>query len=124
MQEQITLFEFAAKGMKAQAEINKLCHRDDSDTSFDAAEKLVASGELNRQETEVWRWGREHQTVAGITPKELASKVASKGGGSYHPIYYEIQRRLSGLEQKSKAIRFLINGTQLVREGCGVWRFI
>jgi hypothetical protein len=31
----------------------KLCHTHDPETSFDAAERLIRSGELNRQETRV-----------------------------------------------------------------------
>jgi len=108
----------------AKEEYPLFAHRDDPDTSFDAAKTLVASGELTKQETEVWNWGRKFQTTAGITPKELASKLQSKHYGNYHAVYHKIQRRLSGLEQKSKVERFLVGDKQLVRNKSGVWRFI
>jgi len=42
------LFEFAARGMKAQAEVNKLCqapvaHRDDPESSFKTGEEFHKS---------------------------------------------------------------------------------
>ena len=98
-----------------------LAHRNDPQTSYDA---IPTFEELTRQENKVYAWGIKYQTTAGITAKELASKVVQKGGGTYWYIYHKIQRRMIGLKDKSRAEEFKVGGKQLVRNGCGVWRFI
>lgn len=83
-------------------------------TSYEAADKMIESGALNRQEQEVWeviklvKWARYHRT---FTAKELSNWSVID--------YYTIQRRLSGLHHKGK-----IERTGEKRNGCCVWRIL
>lgn len=109
-----TLFEFAVKGMKAQAEVNKLCHRNGPVTSREAAEKMVQSGALNNQEETVLRaiklFLSHFPYKKDFTAKDLRIEYLD---------YYIAQRRLSGLRNKGK-----IERTGQKRDGCCVWRLI
>jgi hypothetical protein len=94
-----------------QEQATKLCHRDDPETSFDAAERLIRSGELNRQEKLVCNAILDY--AAGLhgfdfTAKELAAQSNLD--------YYMISRRLSGLEGK------VIERTMFRRNHSAVWR--
>jgi len=100
MPEQLTL----------EQEANRLCHRNDPDTSRDAAKEMIVSGRLNRQEQEVYNDIRRYIidcNHTNFTAKELAV--------DYHN-YFVIQRRLSGLYDKDK-----IEKTGERRAGCKVW---
>lgn len=111
-----TLFQFAVKGMKAQAEVNKLCqqplaHTNDSLTSFEAADKMVKSGELSKKQAVVLKVMRTYSNNhADFTPRDLA-------GGNWSSLYFEIQRRKNELKNKG-----LIEKIGKTRDGCEVWR--
>ena len=125
----VDLFDFAVKGMRAQAEINRLCHANDPETSHKAAEKIVKSGKLERQERLVLITIEDIcKTLAkdNFTPKEIA-----KWNDRFS--YSTIQRRLSGLHRKGKIERLSEDGTvwfedcgkkKMVRKGCCVWALI
>ncbi len=106
-----------------------LSHRDDPGTSYAAADRLINSGELNRQEQEVYEVMKRHNRPAGYTAKELAYIMT----GDYTKNYFKVQRRLSGLRHKGKAGRVKIDGTitfaespdrkdLIERNNCCVWR--
>ena len=108
-----TLFDFAVGVTTLQAKL--LCHKDGPDTSRQAAQKMVESGKLNKQELMV-KYQISlflHRTkYSDFTAKELAQFTLS-------PLctYHTIQRRLSGLYRKGKITR-----TGKKRNGCAVWR--
>lgn len=115
-----TLFDHAAalvtNSVASQRAVNKLCRRGDPETSYEAAEKMVKSGNLNRQEQKVLNaikthlyWRKHFGESKDFTAKELNY---SRGIN-----YYTIQRRLSGLHNKGK-----IERTGEKRDGCMVWR--
>jgi len=132
-----TLFQFAVRGMKAQAAVNKLCRTENPQTSKDAAKRMVESGELNRQEKEVYdlmiRYDKYQSN--GFTTKNIAAYM------NYRPYYkaYDIcRKRFSGLERKGK-IELVQTGVKVInpeqvpslrivkpvykrRDGCRVWR--
>ena len=90
-----------------------LSHTEDPATSYEAADKLVKSGALNRQEQRVWDeicWWIAHR-YPEFTAKDLAHYADADIN------YYTIQRRLSGLRNKGK-----IEHTGEKRNGCMVWR--
>lgn len=111
-----SLYDFAIAGMKAQAEANKLCHRNDPETSREAAKKMVKSGKIQGQERLVYfiiqryknTFTKYHQF--DFTAKELVNHT-------YTLNYFQIQRRLSGLHRKG-----YIERTGEKRNGCAVWR--
>jgi len=117
----LTLFDFAVAGMKAQAEVDKLCHQpiahtQDPQTSFDAGQKMIDSGKMSEQEAQVFGWIEDylqiHPRAKDFTARELAMwRHANK--------YHVIQRRLSGLRVKGK-----IKRTSEKREGYCVWRIL
>lgn len=110
-----TLFDFAVKGMKAQAEV--LCHAKDPETSREAAEKMIESGKLARQEKMIYNeiiryneaWWKD------FTTKDIAKWMAYLMG--YDKAYDICRKRFSGLKNKGK-----IERTGGKREGCCVWR--
>jgi len=96
-----------------------LAHRDDPQTSYAAADKLIKSGKLRQQEQEVYDeidWQLAVYKKSDFTAKEIADKW-SLISGNYNEKYYTIQRRLSGLHVKG-----LIERTGEKRNGCMVWR--
>lgn len=95
-----------------------LAHTNDPQTSFDAGQKMVDLGKLNRQEQAVYEAILKRAYLLGsigpdFTPKEIAAWVE----GDYNKNYYIAQRRLSGLRAKGK-----IERTGEKRDGCCVWR--
>lgn len=133
-----TLFEFATRGMRAQAAVDKLCnkplaHTNDPLTSFKAAEKMVRSGALSEQENQVFGWIKTYlknhpKKAKDFTAREIAMwRFANK--------YHVIQRRLSGLRNKGKIGRVRLDGGiccgpkpntkyLVVREGYCAWRLL
>lgn len=108
------LFEYGA-------EVKTLCHKNDPETSREAAVKMVESGKLSRQEGEVLfeiEWDSAIYKMTDFTAKEIAHKW-SLIQGDYAALFHKIQRRLSGLYRKGK-----IERTGEKREGCCVWRLI
>lgn len=98
-----------------------LAHRDDPQTSYDAAEKMVKSGALAKQEREVYGAIR---TMLGsamqsfdFTTKDIASQMAANELHTYFKFYDTCRRRFSGLHNKGK-----IERTGEKREGCMIWK--
>ncbi len=92
----------------------KLYHKDDPDTSKEAAEDMVKSGRLSKQEEEVWQTIKYHVNntfYKDFTAKELVPWRRLD--------YYLVQRRLSGLHNKGK-----IERTGAKRGKCRVWRIV
>ena len=130
------LFQFAVAGMKAQAEVDKVCnqplaHRDDPITSYEAAEKMVKSGKLSKQERFVYRqikWYLRYYSQNDFTPKQVANSPVPDSR-----LYSTIQRRLSALRRKGKIDRLNTEGgiykencgqKLMKRQGCAVWRLL
>ena len=129
-----TLFEFAVRGARAQAEVNELCqqplsHINDPLTSYKAAEKMVKSGELNRQEKKVWVAINDYLycfSKSNFTTKDIPKMMRYY---SYDKAYDICRKRFSGLEMKNKIelIRIDFDKKTLKhiykrRDGCRVWR--
>lgn len=103
-----------------------LAHRNDPITSYEAADKMVKSGALNRQEEGVYNDMRRYIIDCfhkDVTARELAEWCISND-------YYTIQHRLSGLHNKGKiervqsGLRSVRSGNLIPkkRDGCCVWR--
>jgi hypothetical protein len=103
-----------------QMQATKLCHSGDPDTSFDAAERLIKSGELTRQEKAVCEAILTYEAlratgmldIALATPGFTAKELAAQSGLDY----YMISRRLSALKDKA------IERTMFRRNHSAVWR--
>lgn len=106
----------------------QLAHRDDPQTSYEAAEKLVKLGKLTKQEQQVLNgiksFLKEFRFMSDFTAKEL--KV-------FYLDYYVTQRRLSGLRNKGKIDRLNTKGGIYIegkgqelmkRDNCAVWRLL
>lgn len=118
-----TLFEFAARGARgarAQAEVHKLCHRDDSITSVKAAEKLVKSGKFHYSVEQVRQAIQRYCNVMMIldfTAKEIATFISNVDEIDYFKLYIVIQKRKSVLKNQA-----FIEETDTERNGHTVWR--
>jgi len=88
-----------------------LAHKGDPQTSLEAADKMVKSGKLSRQEDLVLRY------IKGWNETVNANKFTAKNLAFCGIDYYVVQRRLSGLHNKGK-----IERTGEKRDGCCVWR--
>jgi len=99
-----------------------LSHTDDPITSYKAADRMVKSGALSKQEQEVYEAidsyihairvaGSLHYTKSDFTAKDIFSSSTIS--------YYTIQRRLSGLRNKDR-----IERTGEKRDNCSVWKII
>ena len=106
-----------------------LSHSNDPTTSYDAIDRIINSGELNRQEQEVYEVLKRHDRSAGYTAKELAFIMI----GDFTKNYFKVQRRLSGLRNKGKAGRVKTDSTitfaesparkdLIIRDARCVWR--
>lgn len=98
-----------------------LSKRNDPQTSYDAADNLVKSGALNKQEQLVLMAINDHlyyRADKTFTARELADATNID--------YFLIQRRLSGLNNKCKIERISVNNNGqppwVKRDGCCVWR--
>lgn len=90
-----------------------LSHSFDPQTSYDAADRMLKSGKLNKQEQYVLD---SIHSIAGSTM--LSFNFTAKDIACWTTIsYYTIQRRLSGLRNKGK-----IERTGERRNGCCVWK--
>ena len=102
-----------------------LSHTLDPATSYEAADRMVRSGELEKQEQEVYN-DISRYIIDGhhkdYTPKELAHWQT----GNDKENYYRIERRQSGLCNKGYIERISINNNGNPpwerRNGCCVWR--
>ncbi len=102
-----------------------LSHKDDVITSYEAADKLIKSGKLSRQEQGVYNDICRYIIDCNhkdFTPKEIT--------GCDYPT---IQRRLSGLRNADKIERLNTKGERyqenkgqelMKRNNCAVWRII
>jgi len=104
-----TLFEYADLA-RAQA---PLARDKDPITSHEAADKMVKSGKLTKQQNSVLkiiaRYCKNHKD---FTPLELTD-------GHWTALYYAIQRRKNELNHKG-----YIESTGEVRNGREVWRLV
>lgn len=111
-------------------ELKTLFHKTDPETSREAAEKMVKSGELNRQEKEV------HKAIVKFFSVPDRPFTARGLAFVSNIDYFLIQRRLSGLHNKGKVERiqatdkgkllFNKKGKPIYekRDGCCVWRLV
>ncbi len=101
-----------------------LCHNSDPVTSLEAADKLVKSGRLTKQEKLVLRCVEYHKNNYLWREDFTAKEISNASCLDYHLI----QRRLSGLRNKSKIERVITgktkNGAVIYkkRNGQCVWR--
>lgn len=106
-----------------------LARTENPQTSKDAAEKMVKSEELSRQEDEVlymiWTVRK-----SDFTTKEIAKRML---GYPYHKAYDICRKRFSGLRDKGKIKRvqyrentspetFVLHYSK--RDGCCVWKLV
>ncbi len=94
-----------------------LARKENPQTSKDAAEKMVKSGELNRQEQAVY--GGILGYVRNHTKKDFTTKdiVRYWWPATYYNAYDICRKRFSGLQMKGK-----IELTGDRRDGCRVFR--
>ncbi len=104
-----------------------LARTENPQTSKDAAEKLVKSGELNRQEN--WLYGiiveYNKLDIGDFTTKDIASYMTDEDTNDYFQWYDICRKRFSGLRDKGKIE--LVGGDRCLsfvkrRDGCRVWR--
>lgn len=121
-----TLFEFAAAGMKAQAEVNILCQqplaRDkDPMTSHIAAEEIVKSGKFHYSVEQVRQAIKRYCKVFGLdfTAKEVAEFISKEDKIDYFKLYIVIQKRKSVLKNEA-----FIKETDRERDGGKVWELV
>lgn len=101
-----------------------LAHSRDPQTSFDAADKMVKSGKLRKQQKEVYEAILAYPNTE-FTAKELSRKQPGSGLN-----YWQIQRRLNELANKFLIARILNKEAMKrhkkiiykQRDGCCVWR--
>ncbi len=99
--------------MKTLFNQSPLSKTHDPDTSFKAAQKMIDSGELSRQEEFVLNLIKQvHDYNPHYHPDITARELSITTGEDYHLI----QRRLSGLNNKCK-----IERTGETRNGGKVW---
>lgn len=101
-------------------EARTLFHKTDPETSYEAADRMVKSGALSRQEDEVYEAMLFYlSATAGFssdfTTKDIALQMA-KGLHAYFKCYDICRKRFSGLHNKGK-----IERTGAKRDGCCVW---
>lgn len=104
-----------------------LCHKSDPDTSHEAAQKMIESGKLNKQEDEVYQAILTEYKYRKSNPYFPFTFTAKELPGLN---YFTVQRRLSGLERNLK-IKRIIKGYKpdgkpiyKKRDSCCVWRLL
>ena len=118
-----TLFDFAVGVTTLQAKL--LCHKADPDTSRQAAQKMVESGELSGELKMIMEKIKNYDGE-DFTALELAGGIKDKR-------YYLYQKRFSVLERKLKIkhVRYrdytspdsyVLRDTE--REGHAVWKLL
>jgi len=93
-----TLFEFVARGMKAQAEVNKLCnqpvaHTKDPKSSFKAGEEFHKSGKAESHYIKIMDFLRKNN---GSTGHKIADNTSLT--------QVQVMRRMSELRAKGEVI--------------------
>jgi len=99
-----------------------LAHRNDPDTSFEAADKMVKSGKFQYSVNKVREAIKRYQRVMmrpDFNAKELALFISDEEQIDYFRLYYVIEKRLSVLEKEN-----MIKRTNLERNNCQVWQII
>ena len=97
-----------------------LSHRQDPPTSFEAADRMVKSGRLNRQEQEVWEALKKAMVnMSSCLSTDHCNFTAKQLSGWSGIDYFIVQRRFSGLRNKGR-----IERTGEKRNGCMVWKII
>ena len=109
--------------------VKTLARTNNPQTSKDAAEKMVVSGELNRQEEMIYKTIKYYTKIHShkdFTTKDIATWIMSM---SYYKAYDICRKRFSDLEMKNKIelIRIDFDKKTLKhiykrRDGCRVWR--
>jgi len=108
-----------------------LARTDDPETSKIAAEKMVKSGELSRQENEVLsvieKMVGDAKDYCNFTTKDIAAKMQDY---PYHKAYDICRKRFSGIGRHGK-IELIWLGVDeegkdvyKQRDGCRVWRLL
>lgn len=109
-----------------------LARKNDPQTSKDAAEKMVKSGTLNRQEKMVYNaivryihYNVLSVTVRGFTTKDIAVFISQFSQDmSYDKAYDICRKRFSGLRDKGKIV-LVFEGLDIKRrDACQVWELI
>ena len=105
----------------------KLARRDDPQTSKDAAEKMVKSGALNRQEKWVYERIKKYRND-DFTTKDIAA-IAWEVGVEYYRAYDICRKRFSDLHWKGKIEPIWLGVNEKTgkniykrRDGCQCWR--
>lgn len=94
MTEQLSMVEVQRKkGILHIPSTHTLFHRNDPFTSKYAAEQMVKSGKITKQEGEVYALFRQYGPGT-------SKQIAQRAGGDYTAIYHQIQRRKGKLEEK------------------------
>lgn len=93
-----------------------LARTNNPQTSKDAAEKMVKSGALSRQEKEVLYIIEIWHSDSDFTTKDIAVKML---GYPYYKAYDICRKRFSGLFNKFKIV---LTGER--RDSCRVWRLL
>lgn len=120
---QMTLEEFAARGMKTQVEVDNLCnqplaHTKDPITSYEAADKIVKSGVFHYSVEQVRQAIKRYLKVFGpdFTAKEVAEFISEEDKIDYFKLYIVIEKRKSVLKNQC-----FIKETERERDDCKVW---
>ena len=116
----------ADNGFEYEGCSTALARKENPQTSKDAAEKMVKSGALNRQEQVVYRAIESYTSHAthnskykDFTTKDIARWITDY---SYGKAYDICRKRFSGLHLKRK-IALVFEGLDIKRrDGCRVWR--
>lgn len=113
-------FALFAESVETARRLARTCN---PQTSKDAAEKMVKSGELNRQEKKVFEYicqlCRRYPDYMkkGFITKDVALYITEDDADDYYLWYDICRKRFSGLHDKGK-----IELTGDRRDGCRVWR--
>lgn len=117
-------FALFAESVETARRLARTCN---PQTSKDAADKMVKSGELNRQEKNVYSailmWTKHCDT---FTTKDIATCIS---WCTYDKAYDICRKRFSGIYDKGKIDRLNTKGgiyregdELMKRDGCAVWR--
>ncbi len=117
----------ADNGFEYEGCSTALARTENPQTSKDAAEKMVKSGELNRQEKEVYK-AILKAGKKDFTTKEIAAWMFCFE--PYHKAYDICRKRFSDIEMKNKIELIWLGvdkkGKNIYkrRDGCRVWRLV
>ena len=109
-----------------------LARTENPQTSKDAAEKMIKSGALSRQEKMIyWAIQGYCKNFGDFTTKDIAHNWVLTNRIPYHKAYDICRKRFSGLRDKGKIERIWLGvskktgkGIYKRRDGCRVWRLL